>query len=94
MNKKFQTSGLSRIEIPQPDGSVKTCVTKEAIEDGCTDKTFLKYSQTKKTPPMTSPLLDNIGFLADTIQAQQILDGTYKPSSETDPYMKKNLNEL
>jgi hypothetical protein len=43
---------------------------------------------------MTSPLLDDIGFLAKTRQAQEILDGTYIPSAETDPYMKKFLNEL
>jgi hypothetical protein len=73
MNKKFKTNGLFRIEIQQADGSVKNCVTKEAIEDGCIDETFLKYSQTNKTPPMTSPLLDDIGYLASTAKSQQIL---------------------
>ncbi len=61
MNGKFKSTGLARIDIPQPDGSVHTCVTKEAIEDGCIDETILKYSQTNLTPPMTSPLLDDLG---------------------------------
>jgi hypothetical protein len=94
MNQKFKTSGLSHIDIPQADGSVHTCVTKLAIENGCIDETWLKYSQTNQTPPMTQPLQQDLGYLASTPQAQQILDGTYEPPPGTDPYAVKLLQEL
>jgi hypothetical protein len=94
MNGKFKSSGLTRIEIPPTDGSVITCVTKDAIKDGCINETQLKYSQTSQTPPMTAPLLQDIGYLANTPQAQQILDGTYQPPPSTDPFAVKFLEEL
>ena len=43
---------------------------------------------------MTEPLLSHLGYLADTAEAQQILDGTYEPPTNLDPYAKKLLDEL
>jgi hypothetical protein len=43
---------------------------------------------------MMQPLLQDLGYLANTPQAQQILDGTYHPPPGTDPYMVKFLDKL
>jgi hypothetical protein len=94
INGKFQSGGLSKIEITQPDGSVITHTSKQGIEQGCADQTAEKYSQTKDTPPMTEPLLSHLGYLAETPEAQQILDGSYDPPANLDPYAKKFLEEL
>jgi hypothetical protein len=94
MTGKFQEGGLSKIEILQPDGSISTYTSKHGIEKGCIDQTIEKYSQTEDTPPMTEPLLSHLGFLAETPEALQILDGSYDPPSTLDPYAKKLLAEL
>jgi hypothetical protein len=95
MNGKFQSSGLSKIEKNfQEDGVVITHTSKQGIEIACANQNINKYSQTEDTPPMTEPLLSNIGYLAETPEAQQILDGTYDPPNNLDPYAKKLLEEL
>jgi hypothetical protein len=35
------------------------------------------FCLTKNTPPMTEPLLSELGYLANTEAAKQILEGTY-----------------
>jgi hypothetical protein len=50
INGKFQSGGLSKIEIVRPDGSIVTHTSKKGIEQGCADQTAAKYSQ-KKTHP-------------------------------------------
>jgi hypothetical protein len=94
MNRKFQSGGLSKIEIVQDDGSITTHTSKHGIERGCANQTVEKYSQTHDTPPMTEPLLSHLGYLAETAEAQQILNGTYQPPPDLDPYAKKFLDEL
>jgi hypothetical protein len=94
MNGKFQSGGLSKIEIVQDDGSIITHTSKHGIKRGCANQTVKNYSQTQDTPPMTEPLLLHIGYLAETAKAQQILDGTYQPPPDLDPHAKKFLDEL
>jgi hypothetical protein len=43
---------------------------------------------------MTEPLLSHLGYLAETPEAQHILDGTYEAPPNLDPYTKKFLEEL
>jgi hypothetical protein len=47
------------------------------MEEACIEENISRFSQTHDTPPMMEPLLSNLGFLADTQEAQEILDGTY-----------------
>lgn len=53
-----------------------------------------KFSQTNNTPPMTAPLVHNLGFTRESIACQEILQGTYNPHLDVDPYMKEYLKEL
>ena len=52
-----------------------------------------KYRQTNDTPPMTT-LLPILGFLSDTPEAKQILQGSYQPPDYLDIYSKKLLKEF
>jgi hypothetical protein len=46
------------------------------------------------TPPMTEPLLSDLGYLADTEAAAQILDSTYICPPGTDDYTRDFLRIL
>jgi hypothetical protein len=47
-----------------------------------------RFHLTEDTPPMTEPLLSDLGYLADTETAAQILDGTYICPPGTDDYTR------
>jgi hypothetical protein len=100
-SKSYQNStansnqgGLSKIEIVQSDGSIITHTSKHGIKCGCANQTVEKYSQTENTLPMTEPLLSHLGYLTETAEARQILNGSYNPPTDLDPYAKKFLEEL
>jgi hypothetical protein len=46
------------------------------------------------TPFLTSLLLNNIGYLAETLQADMILDGTYVPLPGLDKHTLELIQEL
>jgi hypothetical protein len=94
MNGKFQSGRLSKIEIVQSNGSIITHTSKHGIEHGCANQAAKKYSQTKDTPPMTKPLLSHLGYLAESVEAQQILHGSYDPPPELDPYAKQFMEDF
>ena len=43
---------------------------------------------------MTSPMVEELGFLGDTPACEAILNGSYIPPPGTDPYMVEFLREL
>ena len=67
---------------------------KSGIENACNDSNKRKFTQTKSTPPMTSPLVDNLGYTGNYAHYQAILNGTYQPPDKTDPYTKEYLHYL
>jgi hypothetical protein len=50
-----------------------------------------RFRLMEDTPPMTEPLLSDLGYLADTDAAAQILDGTYICPQGTNAYMRDFL---
>lgn len=53
-----------------------------------------RFRQTETSPPMPSPLMDDLGFLAKTDMAEQVLDGTYDPPPEVNIYARELLMEM
>jgi hypothetical protein len=53
-----------------------------------------RFRLTEDTPPMTEPLLSDLGYLADTEAAAQILEGTYICPPGTDDYTRDFLRIL
>jgi hypothetical protein len=45
------------------------------------------FSQTEGTPPMQmTPLVDDLGYLAETEMAEQVLNESYEPTGLVDTY--------
>jgi hypothetical protein len=64
------------------------------MEDACIDENIAWFSQSHDTPPMTEPLVSDLGYLADTPESQSILDGTYIPPPGVNFYARLLLREL
>ena len=93
MQGKLSRTATTKIYVNTPQGrQIKT--SKDAIEDACITENLQRFSQSNNTPPMTEPLLTDLGYLADTPEAQMILDGTYQAPPGTDYYTTLLLNEL
>jgi hypothetical protein len=68
--------------------------TKDNIEDACIRENSQWFSQSRNTPFMTSPLVDDFGYLADTVAAGQVLQGCYQVPDGTKPYTRLLLDQL
>jgi hypothetical protein len=76
------------------DGVRTECTDKLSMEAACIAENTARFSQAESTPPMTEPLVTDLGYLADTEAAQRILDGTYDIPADLDPYAAKLIHEL
>jgi hypothetical protein len=57
------------------------------MEQGCMTQNKERISQSEGTPFLEYPLLDAFGQMDDTQAAQDVLNGTYVPPGDTDPYV-------
>jgi hypothetical protein len=79
MNHKLKSFGTSKVLAPDAQGQRTECTSKEDIEQGCQEENSQRFSQTKDTPFMSSPLVDDFGYLALGPAALTVLDGSYIP---------------
>jgi len=94
MRRKLGNPATTKVYITDEDGNRLECDTKETVEDACIHENASRFSQTQGTPGMTSPLLDSLGYLADTDEADDILHGTFEIPDGTCPYAAKLIAEL
>jgi hypothetical protein len=94
MNRKLKSFGMTRIVAPDYDGNWVEFTSQEDIEAGCQWENTRRFSQTATTPFMTSPLLEDFGYLAQGPATTAVLNGTYTPPLGTDFYAKKLFKEL
>jgi hypothetical protein len=76
------------------DGVRTECTDKLSMEDACIAENTAWFSQVESTPPVTEPLVTDLGYLADTEAAQLILDGTYDIPADLDTCDAKLIHEL
>ena len=62
---------------------------QEDLEQVCINENEAHFSQSSDTPFMQPPLCHDLGFLAKTTAATQILHGTYEVPNNIDKYTKK-----
>ena len=93
MQGKLHRNATTQVFVNDQDGR-RLVTTKEAIENACIDENISRFTQSKDTPPMQEPLLSALGDLADTPEADAILDGTYTFPPDTDYYAKLFFQEL
>ena len=67
---------------------------KEAVEKVIMENNTKCFRLTENTPPMQEPLLLNLGYLGDTLEAEAILNGTYECPPEVDNYTREFLKCL
>ena len=93
MQGKLQRNATTQVFVNDQEGR-RLVTTKQAIEAACINENLERFTQSESTPFMQEPLLSALGFLADTPEADAILDGTYEPPPGTDRYAKLLIQEL
>lgn len=93
MQGKLQRNATLQIIVNDSTGR-HVVTDKEAMEEACIDENLSRFTQSEGTPPMMEPLLSDLGYLGDTTEADEILQGTYQPPAGTDYYAKLFLREL
>ena len=95
IRQKGMKEPVKRVEYydPQTDTMVE-CLTHDAIVDACAQSNIARQTQTEDTPFMQPPLLDHFGYLADTPYAEEVLNGTYIPPTDTDIYARELLQAM
>ena len=86
------------LDEPTPQGR-RLCQDQPSIEQACMAEGRRRFTQSSDTPFLQAPLLDEIGQLATTQQAREILIGTYldqRPPQATsiDEMTQKFIREL
>jgi hypothetical protein len=93
MDKKPRAA-ITYVEYTDENGLEQECTTREEIDDTCIDEGYKRYAQSHNSPFLTSPLLEDFGFLGNQTRVQDILDGTYECSVEVDEFTKQFIQEL
>jgi hypothetical protein len=94
MLRKLGNPSTTKLYFTYCDGIWTECTDKLSMEDACIAENTARFSQAESTPPMTELLVMDLGYLADTEAAQQILDGTYDIPADLDTYAAKLIHEL
>ena len=76
------------------EGEVEEATTKEEAEQFIFDETGLRFQLAKDAPLSKTLLIDDLGYLADTDTARQILNGTFPIPDEVDDITTIILEEI
>jgi hypothetical protein len=93
MRGKLNKTATTQVYVNYGQGR-QLMTTKDEIEIACIHENDSRFSQSENTPPMTDPLLSDLGLLAETEQVQEILQGIYVPPPDTDKYAALLIREL
>jgi hypothetical protein len=83
-----------RLYTTNADGTIHELTTKKEVERACMIENEDCFSQSEDTSFMTSPLLEDFGYLANTKATDQVLQETYIIPPNTDKYAALLLKEL
>jgi len=93
MRGKFREGAVSKVGSGQGD-DYQEYEDRSTVETMIMANNAARFRLTEDTPPMTEPLLSDLGYLADTEAAAQILDGTYVSPPGTDTFTRDFLEAL
>ena len=94
MRGRLGNSRVTKLWYTNDEGSRILCNTQHDMEFACFQENETQFSQSENTPPMMEPTVSELGYLAETLEADQILQGCYDPPEGTDKYMIELLEEL
>lgn len=87
--RPFQSRGVTKIEVAGQE-----ITTHEGIVQGFKDEAIQRGKQTENIPFMCQLLLGEFGYKAINRNAEKVLEGTYEPPANTDPYVVKLIPHL
>jgi hypothetical protein len=90
MQGKHQAGAVSKVGTGQGD-DYQEYEDQATVEQLIMANNAAHFHLMEDTPPMTEPLLSDLGYLADTEAVAQILDGTYICPPGTDDYTRDFL---
>ena len=93
MQGKLERTATIQIYVNTDEGR-QVVTDQRGIEAACIMENESRFSQSEDTPPMAYPLVKDLGYLADTPEADMILAGTYQPPDGTDRFTCLLLKEL
>jgi hypothetical protein len=94
MRGKLGSVQVTKVYQTDEDGTKTVCETQTTMVQAFFKENNTRFSQTESTPPMQMPLIDDLGYLAETDKAKQVLDGNYDPLMSVDSYTRELLHEL
>ena len=94
MRGKLGTGQVTKVYQTDEDGTKTVCETQKTMIKAFFKENDSRFSQTESTPPMQPPLVVDLGYLAETEMAEQVLDGSYEPTQDVDQYARELLHEL
>lgn len=84
----------TKVTYHNADGTEVEACDPISIAHACADSNLHRQHRCLNTPFLQPPLIDELGYLADTPTADSILDGTYSAPDELDQYTKAFIREL
>ena len=93
MRGKRRAGAVGKVGIGEGD-EYREYEDRATVERLIIENNAARFRLTEDTPPMTEPLLSDLGYLADTPAAEEILQGTYVCPPGTDEYTKDFLHFL
>jgi hypothetical protein len=93
---KQRGAPLRSVDAPADANVVarKECSDKLSIEQAFKAEGTRRFSQTNGTPLMDPDFVQRVGYLAELPGADEILDGTFQPHPDMDPYAAQFLSHL
>ena len=94
MRGKLGNGQVTKVYQTDEDGLKTVCETQETMVKAFFQENDARFSQTESTPPMQPPLVNDLGYLAETEKAEQVLEGTYEIPHGVDKYARELIHEL
>jgi len=86
---------LAIMSKPTDRDSRQECMTKQVLEHACLAEAGRWFTQANQTPCFMTPLREIFGELGVRCQVfDAVLEGTFIPPEDCDPYAKKFLYQL
>jgi hypothetical protein len=76
------------------EGPRTDCYDRKSIENACMEEGTRRFSQTASTPLMQPEFISQVGYHAELPGADQILNGTFVPHPDMDPYAVQFIEQL
>jgi hypothetical protein len=94
VHQKNTRAAITYVEHTNQDNIEVECFDRSAIDATCIQEGRQRYSQAHNTSFLTTPLVEDFGFLGNQSTIDNVLNGTYECPSDIDICTQKFLHEL